>query len=186
MDTETLSTATSSAPTRSCGSCTMCCKVYDVPPIDNKPRGVWCKHCKPGRGCGIWESRPEFCKDFHCQWIKDDSFGPEWKPDTAKFVMNFRETLGILAVMVDANNPGSWRREPYYSRLKMIARNMAQQKLIVQIITLKSIIVLGTEKEFAIGEWGGDLKLSWQTHNTPRGVECELVGVAKLEPAVAA
>ena len=44
--------ASQPAPGRECGACTLCCKVFDVPVLE-KPAGQWCKHCLPGRGCGI-------------------------------------------------------------------------------------------------------------------------------------
>src|SRR5258708_27094970 len=37
-------------PGRECGSCTLCCKVYNIPEI-GKAAGKWCKHCTPGKGC---------------------------------------------------------------------------------------------------------------------------------------
>ena len=37
-------------PGRECGSCSLCCKVYNVPEIE-KPAGKWCRHCTPGKGC---------------------------------------------------------------------------------------------------------------------------------------
>jgi hypothetical protein len=43
---------------RSCGDCTLCCKVMAVEAL-GKPAGSWCSHCKPGRGCLIYETRPE-------------------------------------------------------------------------------------------------------------------------------
>jgi hypothetical protein len=118
-----LTVTTSTAPLlgRSCGSCTLCCKVFPVPPIDNKPAGKWCKHCKPGQGCGIWESRPEFCRSFHCHWHFDASLGPEWRPDVARFVINTEPGGAWLSVVVDPGQPHAWRREPYHSKLRSLA-----------------------------------------------------------------
>ncbi len=164
----------------------MCCKVYEVPPIDNKPRGIWCKHCKPGRGCGIWETRPQFCRDFHCEWVRDQTFGDEWKPEKAKFVMNFRENLGVLSVMVDPSSPTSWRREPYHSVLRSMAESMAQKQYIIQVIVLKSVTVIGPEKEFLIGDYDGPLKLNWRTYTRPAGNHHELVGASRAEASAAA
>ena len=46
------------APGRECGSCTLCCKVYDVPAVDSVA-GQWCRHTKQGRGCAIHATRPD-------------------------------------------------------------------------------------------------------------------------------
>jgi hypothetical protein len=122
---------TAAATGRSCGSCTLCCKVYDVPVME-KPRGVWCKACTPGKGCGIWDSRPEFCRSFHCQWIHDASLGPEWKPDVARFVMNIQHGK-MLAVAVDPGHRHAWRREPYYSAFKGMVPKLFSQGLMLVV-----------------------------------------------------
>src|SRR4051794_24207443 len=41
-------------PGRSCGTCTLCCKVVGVLEID-KPGGVWCRHCVSGKHCAIYD-----------------------------------------------------------------------------------------------------------------------------------
>jgi hypothetical protein len=114
--TGAMSTTQQPAPGKSCGTCTMCCKVYPVPVLA-KPAGKWCQHCKPGQGCEIWQDRPEFCREFFCRYMIDPSFGPEWKPDTCKFVMNYQPN-GTFAVSVDPGHRTAWKQEPYYSGLK--------------------------------------------------------------------
>ncbi|MFM9974450.1 MAG: hypothetical protein ACKVON_07740 [Beijerinckiaceae bacterium] len=133
-----MSEAPTTASSRSCGDCTLCCKVYPVP-VMQKPRNVWCKECKPGRGCGIWQTRPEFCRDFHCTYINDTRLGPEWKPNVCKFVMNWA-TPQHLHVTVDPGSPLSYRKEPYYAGLKATAeRCMAKEQ---------SVIVFSGENKF--------------------------------------
>ena len=113
----------------------------------------------------------------------------EWKPDKSRFYLNFRETLGILTVMVDPGSPASWRREPYHAYLRALAESMAQKQFIIQVVTLRSVVVLGPDKEFPVGDFDGPLKLRWQTQATPTGMHYELISVARMEeaaPAVAA
>jgi len=105
-------TAATPAPGRACGTCTMCCKVHFIGDFD-KPPGVWCKHAQPGRGCKIYDDRPQICRDFYCQWMLDASYGPEWKPDTAKFVVSLSPGDLNLLIAVDPNFPNAWRRETY-------------------------------------------------------------------------
>jgi hypothetical protein len=97
----------------------MCCKVYPVP-ILSKPAGKWCQHCKPGQGCGIWEDRPEFCREFFCRYMIDPNLGPEWKPEVCKFVMNYQPN-GTFAVTVDPGHRSAWKKAHYYSGLKQIS-----------------------------------------------------------------
>jgi hypothetical protein len=105
---------------RSCGSCTLCCKLFPVPEL-NKPSGRWCQHIAQGRGCGIHETRPTVCRSFWCQWIENDDLGPEWKPEVSKFVLSIYPGSNSLAVTVDPANPRSWAREPYLSELRRFA-----------------------------------------------------------------
>jgi hypothetical protein len=41
-------------PGRSCGSCTLCCKLLRIEALD-KPRDIWCRHCAVGRGVIVSE-----------------------------------------------------------------------------------------------------------------------------------
>ncbi len=113
------------APGKSCGTCTLCCKVYPVPVLA-KAAGSWCKHCSPGRGCGIWLERPEFCRDFYCRYMIDPNLGPEWKPEACKFVMNFQPN-GTFAVTVDPGHRMAWKKEPFHHRLKLMSGELLAQ-----------------------------------------------------------
>src|SRR4051812_32045712 len=87
--------ASQPAPGRACGTCTLCCKVYDVPALD-KPVGQWCGYCKPGRGCGIHLMRPDHCRSFHCLWMTETWLGPEWKPERSKIVLSIDPATRFL------------------------------------------------------------------------------------------
>lgn len=81
--------------TRSCGGCTACCKPLDAyDGIFHKPAGVWCKHCRIGKGCGIYDTRPSVCKGFRCEWLK--GFGEESdRPDKMRVILDFHK-LGFF------------------------------------------------------------------------------------------
>jgi hypothetical protein len=67
---------------RDCGTCTMCCKSATVQELE-KPGGVWCKHCKIGDGCSIYEDRPHGCRVYNCLWLyRPDLLPHDWqRPD---------------------------------------------------------------------------------------------------------
>jgi hypothetical protein len=63
---------------RSCGSCTLCCKLPEIdwrtdPPVGlpplKKPQNEWCRHADPARGCTIYADRPLSCAAFQCLWL---------------------------------------------------------------------------------------------------------------------
>jgi len=70
-------------PGRECGSCTLCCKVYNIPGI-GKVASKWCGQCKPGRGYKIHDNLPDQCAAFNCLWRTDAAMPAQWKSDQAK------------------------------------------------------------------------------------------------------
>jgi len=97
---------------RSCGSCSLCCKVLEVTDV-GKPVNEICRHSTSG-GCTIYNERPRMCRSFSCAWLQghvDD----DWFPEAAGIVLHF--SLDALNVQVDIENPDRWREEPYFSKL---------------------------------------------------------------------
>lgn len=111
-----------SRPKRTCGNCSLCCRTLAVPEV-KKPH-EWCPHCKPGKGgCTIYRTRPERCRDWHCQWLIDEKFGDYWKPVHSRIVIDTRvEPQPLVMFIVDPDYPLRWREEPWFSDIKTIAR----------------------------------------------------------------
>jgi hypothetical protein len=56
------------APGRECGACTACCSTLAIVEL-NKPARRACDHlCRAG--CGIYDTRPASCREFHCLWLR--------------------------------------------------------------------------------------------------------------------
>jgi hypothetical protein len=67
---------------RECGSCTACCKTLRInAPELKKFAGVLCEHCTAGKGCTIYDTRPQVCRGFYCGWRAMAYLGDEWRPD---------------------------------------------------------------------------------------------------------
>src|SRR5262245_3163205 len=107
---------------RECGKCSLCCRLLSIPEI-NKPRDVWCHHCHPGRGCRIYEQRPDVCRGYKCLWLIDSEFDDRWFPAKAKIIVDVSIENGkaFLRFTVDPHHPNRWREEPYYSTIKKYA-----------------------------------------------------------------
>lgn len=144
-----------SAPGRECGTCTLCCKVYDVPDA-GATAGNWCPNCLPGRGCKIYEARPQQCRAFLCLWMTQDFLGPEWKPEKARFVLTMDAATRWLFVQADPGAPQAWRKEPYYSQLKRWA---AAGNRPVIVFVRKLATALTPHGEAILGEIGADERL---------------------------
>ncbi|HYE92708.1 MAG TPA: hypothetical protein VEA38_16885 [Terriglobales bacterium] len=55
------------AEARTCGDCDACCLILGVKSLE-KPPHQRCEHqCE--KGCGIYESRPDPCRNYRCSWL---------------------------------------------------------------------------------------------------------------------
>lgn len=136
--------------TRNCGSCTLCCKVLGIAALE-KPLGRWCPHCRPGKGCGIYETRPQECRTFHCLWLTESFLGPEWKPDRAKFVLYLEHGGARLVVQADPGAPANWRSEPYYSQIKAWAAAAANEQRQVVVQVNEQLTVVLPDRDVPLG-----------------------------------
>ncbi len=168
---------------RECGSCSLCCKVLDVPAV-YKPAGQWCKHFAAGTGCEIHQLRPKACREFACLWLKGYGLTDEWKPETAKFVMAEAYEGDVIMVHVDPKQKNAWRAEPYYTALKQLAEKVMGDNQLIMIVEPSRRLVLTPDQELDIGD--PSLIVSWQVTRqlTASGVKFH-VEMEALEPGKA-
>lgn len=94
------------ATVRTCGHCTACCLTHSVPEI-KKEKGFWCPSCSIGKGCKVYQKRPESCREFQCLWLGgtgDDSFRPDRLG--AVFSCTEDDKLGQIYCVVYTNKAG--------------------------------------------------------------------------------
>lgn len=143
---------------RDCGSCSMCCKVFDVPWVESKPKGAWCRHCRPGRGCGIWDTRPVGCRSYYCQWFFAPMLGEEWRPDRAKFLMNVSRDEFWLEIVADHAQPKAWKREPYGAFLRKTAHERMTRNTGMMLHILDRRFIVTPTEEVEITQFGLDAR----------------------------
>jgi hypothetical protein len=158
---------------RACGTCTLCCKVFDVPELE-KPAGEWCRHCSPGRGCGIHATRPDHCRSFHCLWMTQGWLGPEWKPERSKMVLTIDPQTRFLLVQVDPGAASAWKREPYYGQLKQWAAASLSERRHVVVFLNKSATVVLPDRDVALGPIESGERIVTRERATPNGVAIEV------------
>ena len=141
---------------RACGDCTLCCKVMAIEEL-SKPTGQWCRHCKPGRGCQIHDSRPGECRDFNCLWLIDQRFGPHWRPNKSKLVLT--TSADGIEVRCDASFPDAWRREPFHGEIRTLAASGEAHDVTVLVIVGERMILLASDREFDLGVVGTDQRI---------------------------
>lgn len=107
---------------RACGSCSLCCKVMGVPEV--KSRHDWCPHVDKGKGCKIYDARPDRCREFSCLWLTQSYLDEaRWFPLTSRIVVDLRVTpdASFLCFVVDPAYPLRAYEEPYASDIAKLA-----------------------------------------------------------------
>jgi hypothetical protein len=156
-------------PGRSCGNCSLCCKLIRVDAFA-KPPGTWCSHCAPGRGgCTIYHDRPTECQDFYCAWMTSPTLGEEWRPGKCKLVLRLESGGNLIAVHVDPSDPSAWRRQPYFHTLKQFAIKGAPTKQRVIVYIKNRVIVIFPNKEVEVGTMNPGDHLVVREVNGPDG-----------------
>jgi hypothetical protein len=92
---------------KQCGNCTACCKLLAVPALD-KPPNVKCAHVQMGKGCRIYDKRPQECRNFNCLWLQSPVLGWDLKPNQCGVVFEtFMEDRLVLALVAE-HRPKAW------------------------------------------------------------------------------
>ena len=86
---------------RSCGDCTLCCKVLGIEDeAFSKPAGQLCGNCT-GTGCAIYETRPFTCQTFYCLWRRVEAMAEDARPDKTGVIFT-------LEGQKNPTNPFEW------------------------------------------------------------------------------
>jgi hypothetical protein len=113
-----------------------------------------------GKGCGIYATRPESCREFYCRWMEDPALGPEWKPSKSKMMLAHLAEHQ-LSVHVDPGATGVWRQEPYFSQLAAMAKTGLKNNAIVKIMENGRTFVLLPNRVVELGaiQPGAEIRL---------------------------
>lgn len=126
----------------------MCCKLLAVQEL-GKEMGEPCPHTLKGRGCGIYERRPQSCRAFNCLWLTTGDMPDYWKPDKCKIVVAGDETGTLVNIIVSAGYEEAWKKQPHYNDIKNWAR---QRRWRVQVLTPRHGWVIFPEEDLFVGQ----------------------------------
>lgn len=138
---------------KSCGPCTLCCTVLDIPEL-SKPAGKACVHLNAG--CGIYPDRPTPCRTFTCGWLALETLGEAWRPDIAGFLIRDERDQGQLCIDTDPARPDAWRAEPYYSQIKAWSRMVHDRTGCLLVYAADHTVAVFPEEDLALGALGPD------------------------------
>ena len=173
----------SSAAVRGCAACTLCCKIMKIDAL-NKPRGVWCRNCRPEWGCVVYQDKPQECTTFMCGYLTDPRLGEEWKPSKSKIVLVTDSSGNRLVAHVDPQRPNAWKQEPYYSGLKEWARSgLPLGKQVAVCIGQRTYFIL-PDRDVDLGIVGDDDCIVTGERATPDGIRLDVQKVHKDDPRI--
>jgi hypothetical protein len=170
-------------PGRSCGNCTLCCKVLTVFGLkEPKPAGAWCPHCTPGSGCAIHTARPEDCRDFFCGYLTSSDLGEEWKPSRSRFVIAPERNGNTIHVHVDPQRPEAWKQAPYHSTLRQLAKREVPNGGRILVWIGKRLYAVLPDRDVDLGVFSEDEILIIKRLVTPGGIEWQAFKCHKDDP----
>ena len=143
---------------KSCGPCTMCCKVLAVDELA-KPAGQACVHVARSGGCTIYAERPQACRTFECVWLMDPEMPHRFRPDQTKVVLDQDPEGARLIARCDPANPGAWRRNPIYGALKAYATEHWGAGRIVLAVAGRRTWLIAPREDIDLGEVAPDARL---------------------------
>lgn len=122
---------------RSCGSCTLCCRLVPVKEIFKKA-GEKCRHQSHAKGCRIYPTRPRSCQTWSCRWLCDPRTKGLPRPDRAHYVIDLQyDTLttvneqtgehrhsSVMQIWVDPKVPDAHRAPDLRAFMAMMAETM--------------------------------------------------------------
>ncbi len=136
---------------RTCGSCTLCCKVMAITAL-KKPMNKWCEFCDKGTGCKIYPTRPSECRTFNCLWLSDENFPDEFKPLRSKIVFTVEHAGRRVSAHVDAAFPGAWQEKKLYALLKRMSAVQAQKNSQLLVFIGKRAIAVLPDRDVDLGD----------------------------------
>jgi hypothetical protein len=164
---------------RSCGSCTLCCKLLEVEALE-KPSNRWCDRCDVGRGCRAYDARPDDCRDFYCGYLTLPQLDAAWHPSLAKLIVCLQPNT--IYVHVDPSRPHAWRAEPYYARLKLWARDAMRSKGQVIVCLAKKRVVVLPDRDVDLGILESDEMIVTEERRGDRGIELHPFKMKRDDP----
>lgn len=134
---------------RSCGACTLCCKLVSIDAL-GKPHGVWCQHCAVGKGCKIYDEKPEECTTFKCLWLYDRRLDESWYPARSKCVLYYHND-GFIIAEIASENKALMRDAKYLALFKAYAEEVKSKRGYVIVRCGKWMYAVTPTKLFDLG-----------------------------------
>lgn len=91
-----------------CGDCNFCCRVEPIPVLKKPPHKTCAHYCK---GCQIYDSRPDVCREFKCLWRRSQD------EDDTPMALNLRPDFS--GVMLVHDTEGEVEQKPDHDLIEV-------------------------------------------------------------------
>jgi uncharacterized protein len=108
-------------PGKACGPCSFCCKVLEIDEL-KKTAGDLCEHCARSGGCSVYATRPQVCRDYHCDWKEDRGLSVQFRPDRVGTLLMDDPDSDEYHAVCDPEKPFSWRNPLIFRHLVSLAK----------------------------------------------------------------
>lgn len=98
---------------RECDECTACCKHLTIETTGLlKLPNINCENLMKNGGCGIYQDRPQTCRNWYCAWRVLPELGNDWRPDKSGVMLEFSDErfpgvfanrIGFRFTIIDKN-----------------------------------------------------------------------------------
>ncbi len=122
----------------------MCCTALEIEEL-NKDAGPACVNCVAGGGCASYASRPNVCREFECEWLRERALPSTLRPDRIGTIFMEAHDADEYRAVCGPERPLAWRQPRVFAHLVAIAKT---GRTVVAKAGLKSWRI------FASGEWG--------------------------------
>jgi len=170
-------------PGRNCEGCTLCCKIFAIPEMP-KQRHEWCRHCDIGKGCRIYDTRPETCRDFFCGYLLMPNLPEHWKPSRSRMVLTWESHANRMVINVDSGRPDAWRKEPYYAQIKKWAVAARQNRGELLLWQGRDAVVVLPDREVFVGALRAGQSIAILEKKGPGGIEYDVKVLEAANPPV--
>lgn len=138
---------------RTCGECTMCCKLLAVEELD-KPAGSWCKLVQIGKGCGDYENRPASCRAFECMWLQTENISDDMRPDLVRAVLSMTTDGRRIQVHIDPATPDHYKKNSVLAEFIYGVRENGLDVIVVSEKDGKRVFLPSKQNALALASTG--------------------------------
>jgi Fe-S-cluster containining protein len=155
-----------------CGDCTLCCKFLSVPQLGKRMYSE-CKHCDPGKGCEIHETRPQVCRSYECLWLQDPDLADRLKPNVCGVLFDRPVGSQVVAGLFDPKDPMALGRPEVINFMNNLVRSglivgITRATRVDGVVWLKPDGMTQDEMEEEIRATGDKAGMTWPRRITLR------------------